>query len=174
MDKSNTFIAPGRVTRSKINRTNFEKDPTQVEGKKNETIQTDCTKLLNVNSIDSKLNIVPNESKPALLSNPEQKVIARIEFKINEVIWAKLRGFKPWPAKICSFPSNKMVEVIWFNDYRRTKLYKTQLFKFLQYFDEFAKNFSTTVGLETAAKEALIYYGQNVVGSNMEHCSNKY
>lgn len=54
-----------------------------------------------------------------------------------------------------------MAEVIWFNDYRKTKLYRSQLFKFTPNIDEFAKKFKGTAGLETAAKEALYSYGQN-------------
>lgn len=88
--------------------------------------------------------------------------VARIDFKVNEVIWAKIKGHVHWPAKVKCFPSNKMVVVVWFNDYRTTKIYKTQMFKFLQNFDLYAKNFDSTIGLECAAKEALIYYGSNI------------
>lgn len=36
------------------------------------------------------------------------------------------------------------------------------MFKILLNYDEFAKKFPDSVGLETAAKEALICYGQNI------------
>lgn len=53
-----------------------------------------------------------------------------------------------------------MVLVTWLNDYRVTKLYRTQIFKFLTHFDEFSKRFDDTVGLKTAAREGLICFGQ--------------
>lgn len=93
--------------------------------------------------------------------------VAKIEFKVGEVVWARIRGYPHWPARIQSFPSNKMATVIWFNDYRRTKLYKTQIFKFLVNFDEFSKRFNDTVGLETAAREALISYGNGIQANDM-------
>lgn len=128
--------------------------------KSEEKIENACAQP----SIDYSPNIVPYHSSAnsAILLDSRNNVIEKITFSIGEIVWAKIRGFKTWPAKIRSFPSNKMAEVIWFNDYRRTKLYRSQLFKFLKHFDENSKYFSNTVGLETAAKEALFCYGQNV------------
>lgn len=88
--------------------------------------------------------------------------VATVEFQTGEVVWAKIRGYPHWPAKIKSFPSSKMALVVWFNDYRITKMYRTQLHKFLNNFDNFSKKFDQTIGLKTAAQEALIYYGQNI------------
>lgn len=87
--------------------------------------------------------------------------LTRIEFKIDEVVWAKIKGHPHWPAKVKAF-ANKMVIVTWFNDYRTTKIYRTQLFKFLINYDEFSKKFGSTVGLEKAAHEALIYFGASL------------
>lgn len=86
-------------------------------------------------------------------------VVALIDFMPGEVVWAKLRGHPMWPAKIDRIygTKNQMTEVIWFNDYRRSKLLKSQLCKFHANFDEMSKHFEKHVGLETAAKEALIY-----------------
>lgn len=94
-------------------------------------------------------------------SSSSESTIARIDFKVNEVVWAKIKGSVHWPAKIKSFPSSKMVIVVWFNDYRTTKIYRTQLFKFLQNFDLYAQNFDNTVGLKTAAYEGLMYLGNS-------------
>lgn len=88
--------------------------------------------------------------------------IVKIEFRIGEVVWAKIKGFVAWPGRIKSFPSNKMVIVTWLNDYRATKIYRTQMYKFLVYFDTFSNRFHDTVGLETAAREGLILFGQNL------------
>lgn len=86
--------------------------------------------------------------------------VAKIEFKVGEIVWAKIKGWPTWPAQIKCFPSAKMAEIVWCNDYRKTRLYRTQMFKFLPNFDKFAVKFDTTVGLETAAKEGLIRYGE--------------
>lgn len=88
-------------------------------------------------------------------------MITRIDFAINEVIWAKIKGHPYWPAKLRAFPSDKMALVIWFNDYRTTEVYRTQLFKLLINFDEYSKKFHQTIGLEAAAQEALMSYGSN-------------
>lgn len=87
--------------------------------------------------------------------------MAQIDFKIGEIVWAKIKGFPHWPCVIRAFHKN-MAIVFWFNDYRQTKIYRTQLFKFLPNFDTFSKLFSQKIGLETAAKEALIAYGQQM------------
>lgn len=88
--------------------------------------------------------------------------VAVIDFKIDEIVWAKIKGHAHWPARVKSFPSQRMAEVVWFNDYRRTKLYKTQLYKFLANFEKFAARFDDTVGLKTAAQEAMMLYGSNL------------
>lgn len=94
-----------------------------------------------------------------------ENTVCKVQFKVGEIVWARIKGFPAWPAKVIAFPSNKMALVTWFNDYRKTKLYRTQMFKFLLHFDEFAKRFGDSVGLETAAREALISYGQDI-GAN--------
>lgn len=97
----------------------------------------------------------------SLAAKPEL-VIAPIIFRVSEVVWAKIKGSVPWPARIKSFPSNRMVIVVWLNDYRTTKIYRTQIFKFLTNFDTYAKNFDKTVGLKKAAQEGLMLYGSMI------------
>lgn len=68
----------------------------------------------------TQLQVCEQESMAATLnsaSNDEKLMIAPIIFKPGEVVWAKIKGFAHWPAKIKSFPSGKMVIVVWFNDY---------------------------------------------------------
>lgn len=112
----------------------------------------------------------PNSSTTPKTSNPIDKneptkstqidsssnKIAVIEFKSGEIVWAKIRGWCHWPAKIEEVEGKQFV-VRWFNDYRKTKVFRTQLFKFHANFDEFSKKFPNIIGLETAAKEAVIY-----------------
>lgn len=107
--------------------------------------------------------IAPNSMNDAQLVD----TIALITFKVDEVVWAKIKGHPHWPAKIKCFPNAKMAIVVWFNDYRTTKVYRTQLHKFLINFDKFAVRFSDSIGLKTAAQEALIYFGHNV-NANMQ------
>lgn len=89
-------------------------------------------------------------------------VVSKIDFTIGEIVWAKIRGSPHWPAKIKSFPKDRTATVVWFNDYRTTTIFRTQLSKFLVHFDEYSVKFDTTVGLKTAAMEALICLGQNL------------
>lgn len=96
--------------------------------------------------------IVPESPKKAL-------ELVKIDFRIGEVVWAKIKGFPCWPAKIKAHHPRNMATVIWFNDYRTTKVFKSQLFPFLKNFDQFAKQFDNSIGLKTAAQEALMYYG---------------
>lgn len=105
--------------------------------------------------------IVESTSAP-ILEPDEENQIAVIEFRVGEIVWAKIKGFPHWPAVIKSFPSDRMAIVIWFNDYRKTKIYRTQLFKFLANFETFAKRFDDVIGLKTAAQEGLMCYGQNM------------
>lgn len=96
-----------------------------------------------------------NESKKrrklnngAAMSLPSNVDLALVDFKIGEVVWAKIKGFPHWPCIIRNF-DKKMVLVQWYNDYRSTKVYRTQLFKFLENFNEFSKSFNQKIGLDT-------------------------
>lgn len=95
-------------------------------------------------------------------SSAEANVVARIDFAVGDVVWAKFKGFPHWPARITAFTSKLMVEVFWFNDYRRTRIYRTQLFTFLPHFEEFSLKFDDHIGLRTAAREAMIYFGNSL------------
>lgn len=120
---------------------------------------------------DDKLIDDENDNKKRKLNDgssdamPREDVIAHMDFKIGEIVWAKIKGHPHWPCVIKAF-DKKMVIVLWYNDYRQTKIYITQLFKFLKNFDNFSKLFNQRVGLETAAREALIAYGHQM-GTNM-------
>lgn len=78
-----------------------------------------------------------NEKKPIDLEQSQSSklhphsnnAVAVPEFKLDEVIWSKLRGWPHWPARILSFEENK-IEIYWFNDYRTSKVFKSALFKF--------------------------------------------
>lgn len=80
-------------------------------------------------------------------------------FRVGQVVWAKLRGFPCWPAKIERICGEKkhLIEIFWFNDYRRSKVFRSQIFDFNEHFAQFAVELKNHIGLETAAKEALMY-----------------
>lgn len=82
-------------------------------------------------------------------------------FSTGEVIWAKIRGSPHWPARILQIGS-RLIGVEWFNDYRTTKLYRSQLYKFYPNFNLFAEKFNTTVGLKAAAQEAMIHIAEKM------------
>lgn len=94
-------------------------------------------------------------SQQNIKTSTVNNVVAVLEYSINEVVWGKIRGWPHWPARITSIEGRRF-EVQWFNDYRKTKLFRTQLFKFYKHYDEFSKLFDSKIGLETAAKEAVI------------------
>lgn len=50
-----------------------------------------------------------------------------------------------------------MIRIFCFNDYRYSNVYETQIYKFHNYFEQFSQRFESHIGLETAAREALIY-----------------
>lgn len=85
--------------------------------------------------------------------------IAVMDFRIGDVVWAKIRGYPGWPARIESIYGDKKqtFRVYWFNDYRISNIYRSQIYKFHLHFEKFAKLFDSHIGLETAAKEAMMY-----------------
>lgn len=88
-----------------------------------------------------------------------QKQISEIEFKLKDIVWAKIKGFPAWPAIIKEIKYGQRIsfEIEWFNDYRRSTVNKTQMYNFCANFERFSVNFSKHIGVETAAKEALMY-----------------
>lgn len=139
------------------------KHKTSIENITSESASSESTKS---KSADSKEAMLVASSETAISEKTTDVTIQNqlqvIDFKIEEVVWAKIKGYPHWPAKIKSFPSNRTAEVVWFNDYRKTKIFRTQLFKFLPHFDTFAKKFDETIGLKKAAQEGLIIYGHSM------------
>lgn len=98
-----------------------------------------------------------NQATNDRISNGNE--IAIIDFQVNDIVWVKLKGSPFWPAKIERIygQRNQMLEVFWFNDYRRSKVNKGQAQPFLRNFRKHAKSFNHHIGLEAAAKEAILY-----------------
>lgn len=88
----------------------------------------------------------------------------RMEFVPGDIVWAKIKGYPHWPAKVERVygVKNQMVEVFWFNNYKRTRMNKGQLLNFLTNFDRFRPDFVNHIGLEPAAKEAILYLGSQM------------
>lgn len=103
-----------------------------------------------------KLSSTPNSS---VVQNTDSQsainTVAVVEFTPDEVVWAKLKGHPHWPAKIVRH-ENKKYEIFWFNDYRKSKVFRSQIFKFNQFnFEKFSK--TKKLGFEAALKEAILY-----------------
>lgn len=113
-------------------------------------------KSISPNTLTFSNSINKNEQPKTEQNASQSNAVATMEFALGEVVWAKIRGWCHWPAVIKSIVGNKY-NVLWLNDYRTTVVFRTQLFKFHSNFDQFSKKFPNVVGLETAAKEAVIY-----------------
>lgn len=88
-------------------------------------------------------------------SRPSGKEIVEIEFSMGDIVWGKIKGFYNWPAKIVGFSEEK-VTIRWFNDYRYSSVFKSQICKFEEHCITFSKKAKSSPALETAIKEALI------------------
>lgn len=98
----------------------------------------------------------PNVEMNSIRNNPEsENVLAIREFRLNEIVWGKIKGWPHWPCKIIQFNAKRYV-VEWLNDYRTTVVFPSQIFKFMPNFQKFSAACPKSVGLETAVKEALI------------------
>lgn len=136
----------------------------------------------NLRSKKPKLNEVVNNHEEVLATSCEQRKITTCEqqkiatcsssdtgkivckpvttiatpgFAIGEIVWGRIKGWPHWPGKVKRIESNRF-EIIWFNDYRTSKLSKNQIFKFHSNFTEFTQGAHLKVGLSTAVKEALL------------------
>lgn len=87
--------------------------------------------------------------------SPVNMTISTLPFKVGEVTWGKIRGWPHWPAKIVHiFP--RQFEVVWYNDYRVTKLYRSQVFKFTSNFSIFAEKIRNDGGIERGCRTSYV------------------
>lgn len=163
----------GRVTRSKARLNDIHMDALILSSelkKRKMVVKNDSTSAKrrklhgatgtantdNLSHDDNTKEDTPNLSLVPKPNNVESSIVhTSANFSVGEVVWAKIRGYPHWPARI-NWLTDRRAEVVWFNDYRRTKIYKFHLFKFLTHFDQFASKFNDTVGLQAAAQEGLM------------------
>lgn len=150
-----------KLTKTQSSKTNFHQSNSIQQ---NDTSVPEANRKSTKNSneddtINKTANFDANNEVPSNSNKPKNDEIAIVDFKIGEVVWAKIRGFPYWPAKIENISGQKkqIFRIYWFNDYRTSKVFKSQIFKFHKNFEEHAKNFNTHIGVETAAREALMY-----------------
>lgn len=107
-------------------------------------IHEQCSSLLPIDSVSTS-------------KKPKKKctTVAERDFDMDEIVWSMIRGHVPWPAQIVTLLPAGKFEVRWYNDYRKTKVFRTQIFKFLPNFPKFSENFDKKIGLRTAAQEAI-------------------
>lgn len=121
------------------------------------TIQTYINKLLNwlctVQSVGQENSAQAESAVSDSLELHTPLTLAWIDFNIGEVVWAEIKGYPHWPAKIKSFPTTCTAEVVWFNDYRTTEIFCSQIFKFLIHFGQFATRFTDRLVLKLSFKK---------------------
>lgn len=119
---------------------------------------------------DKKHSACNDEPKSNIAKEPEEtdgklkQIALQNNYEVGEVVWAKIRGFPAWPARIEDKIGGKrlMFRIFWFNDYRYSNVYANQVFKFHNYFEQFSKPFDSHIGLETAAREALMHIASEI------------
>lgn len=127
------------------------------------------TEIMDESSPNTSIERTKPVTSTNTISNPA------LEFKVGEVIWGKIRGSVHWPAIITGIIHGKRCqrfELLWFNNYLKTIVFRSQLFKFESNINEFSKMFPTTIGLETAAKEALIFLASKDNGPSSKKSIN--
>lgn len=100
-----------------------------------------------------------NKNSDGNKKEQQSNQIVKMTFQIDDAVWVKIRGFPTWPAKVERFHYGRalMADVYWFNDYRRTKVFGSQLQSFISNFDTYKDTFQNHIGLETAVKEAMYH-----------------
>lgn len=106
-------------------------------------------------SIERRKCGILNEETDGASTFAKDRTVALPDFSVDDIVWAKLRGSPHWPARIVAIENGRF-EIYWYNDYRKSKVNRSQLFKFHVNFDTFSKKGNSNVHLETAIKEALI------------------
>lgn len=85
-------------------------------------------------------------------------VVAMVSFKVGDVVWCKLKGHPIWPAKVkdISGKNNQQFTIVWFKDYRISKVHRNQLSSF----ENVPKNQLSQKNYkqQAAFKEAFLYF----------------
>lgn len=155
-----TELVSERVTRSMKR----AQQPSETQSNGTESNETKSNEnIKHAKEKNSKCHITSGSKSSKVLDSKKddekRSQVAVLDFKVGEVIWAKIRGYPGWPARIEQISGEKRLtyRVYWFNDYRTSTVFKSQIFKFHPNFEQYAKEFQSHIGLETAAREALIY-----------------
>lgn len=127
MDTENGLAENGRndsnqangnnTTRKKLNNSNVSVSADSLPETSEESITIQSVLPLEKQNNFEQMTLSTNPTNEPVAPTTTASQLAIIEFQTNEIMWAKIKGFPAWPAKIISFPSNKMVLVLWFNDY---------------------------------------------------------
>lgn len=158
LSKKHVMVTPDNGTKT------FERNPKQSNVKRDlRSSEKDTNEKANVVNNDQreseqKLRDTTKETSAA----DNSKALVKPDFVLNEIIWAKIKGSAHWPAKIermvVTASGLLLYDIKWYNDYRRSKIHRTQAFKFLQNFEKYAVKFDHVIGLRTAAFEAMYEY----------------
>lgn len=156
--KSNTKAKVPKVSAKR--KSDIEVDR-MTRSKKQKIYELPMSEIVSMEDDNSEQLNLENKTQKQIPKGQYGNTLAKLEFDENEIVWGKLRGFPHWPAvvrRIVPSRYSKRYEVVWMNDNDRTsKLFRTQLFKFLPNFEQFSSNFGANTELEKAAKEGVIY-----------------
>lgn len=77
-------------------------------------------------------------------------------FHVNELVWAKMRGFPYWPGVIENVTSKGQYNVHFFGDYTRSHISRNNIVHFLDGFEQYSSH-TGNAKLLKAIKEARIF-----------------
>lgn len=82
-----------------------------------------------------------------------------MNFKVDDVVWAHLKGYSSWPGKIVDLSSSQ-AKVYWFADYRESLVPKSKLESFEKNIQKYKAAINSKPMLKKAAEEASIFLVQ--------------
>lgn len=81
-------------------------------------------------------------------------LVRQPQFKINEFVWAHVRGFAYWPGVIEEIEPKDKFTIHFFGDYTRATVGRNAISHFLEGFEQYSNNKNRK--LQKAVKEARI------------------
>lgn len=103
---------------------------------------------------DQKKNKKQEQKRTRKSKTKKQQLIRAYEPSIDDIVWAKMRGYCLWPAKVRSIEGNS-VWLTFYGDYTSAKLNRQNVFPFEQCIRNFTPIDGKKLLLQKAVKEAL-------------------
>lgn len=113
-------------------------------------------------SVDSLVNIPKRARMDIQEKKPQRKQIKRTcqslmqqSFRVNDLVWAYVRGFPYWPGVIEGITLKGKYTVHFFGDYTRSDIGRRNVISFYEGFEQYSNNFGN-VKLQRAINKARI------------------